>query len=76
MRHYSIDNHISPLFQVFRPPYLGIDPHSRCCRDAFDIIDKDFEMGIEVNAAELRRYDEKILKEREQKERSSFAQPF
>ena len=62
MRHLSIDNHVAPLFQVFRPPYLGIDPYSRSCRDSFDIIEKEFEIGIEINSATLRRYDDMVLK--------------
>ena len=61
VRHLSIDNHVAPLFQVFRPPYLGIDPYSRCCRDSFDIIEREFNAGIEINAAEIRRFDEMVI---------------
>ena len=42
IRHLSIDNHVAPIFQVFRPPYLGINPAQRRCRDSFDIIEKEF----------------------------------
>ena len=58
VRHLAINDYTAPLFQVFRPPYLGINPQNRSCHDAFDIIEYEFKRGILINATEIRKFDE------------------